>query len=244
LSRHPQQEFYNLRIDVLDREGFFRELRRELAKPGQVSINFLNAHCFNVAQSNPEYRDALERCTFLLNDGVGVDFAGRLRGIRFPENLNGTDLIPDMLEFFQENGMSVYFFGAKNDVIERAARVIESRYPRLSVGGCSHGYIEDPTVVIDRINAAKADVVILGLGVPKQELWADDHGDQLESTKVLVCGGAIFDFLSGNVIRAPGIVRRLRLEWLFRLIQEPRRLSSRYILGGFQFVYYLLAARR
>jgi N-acetylglucosaminyldiphosphoundecaprenol N-acetyl-beta-D-mannosaminyltransferase len=244
LTRRPQHEFYDLHVDVLDRAGFFRELQNELSKPGKISINFLNAHCFNVAQSDPKYRDALARCTFLLNDGVGVDLAGRLCGIRFPENLNGTDLIPEMLDFFEENGMSVYLYGAKSDVIERAAGEIESRYPRLSVAGYSHGYVEDPSILIDRINAAKADVVVLGLGVPKQELWVANHGDQLESTRILVCGGAIFDFISGNVIRAPGIVRQLRLEWLFRLIQEPRRLSSRYILGGLKFFYYLLATRR
>ena len=158
--------------------------------------------------------------------------------------LDAGGLIPEMLDFFREHGMSVYLYGAKSDVIERAAREIESRYPGLSVAGYSHGYVEDPSVLIDRINAAKADAVVLGLGVPKQELWVANHGDQLESARILVCGGAIFDFISGNVIRAPGIVRRLRLEWLFRLVQEPRRLSSRYILGGFKFFYYLLATRR
>lgn len=244
MSRHPKHRFYNLHIDVLDGPGFFRELQNELPKSGKILINFLNAHCFNVAQSNHEYYRALEQSTFLLNDGVGVDLAGRLRGIRFPENLNGTDLIPEMLEFFEQQLMSVFFFGAKRDVIERAVREIRSRHPGLSVAGYSHGYVQDPSVVIDKINASKADVVILGLGVPKQELWASDNSGQLGSVKVVICGGAIFDFISGNVLRAPVIVRRLRLEWLFRLVQEPTRLFSRYILGGFRFIYNLFVTRR
>jgi N-acetylglucosaminyldiphosphoundecaprenol N-acetyl-beta-D-mannosaminyltransferase len=236
-------DFVNVRINVFSRTSFFDALKRRLSSGQQVTINFLNAHCFNVAQENSEYRNALNNCTFLLNDGVGVDMAGKLIGVRFHENLNGTDLIPEMLELFSDKDMTVFFFGAKKNVIEAAVRKMEARFPRLSVAGYCDGYVNDPNIVIDQVNNAKADVLILGLGVPLQELWVANHGNRLESTKVLVSGGAIFDFISGSVKRAPTFVRAMKLEWLFRLSQEPRRLFSRYIIGNFLFFYNVLSQR-
>jgi N-acetylglucosaminyldiphosphoundecaprenol N-acetyl-beta-D-mannosaminyltransferase len=204
----------------------------------------LNAHCFNIAQKDTEYKDALEGCTFLLNDGVGISIAGKLVGVDFKENLNGTDLIPELIDFFASNGMTIFCFGAREDVIEKAVRNIEADYPDLSVVGYTDGYVEDPASIVDQINLSQADVVILGLGVPRQELWVARHGNQLKSVKVSVSGGAIFDFLSGNVMRAPRVIRRIRLEWLFRLIQEPRRLFSRYVFGIFLFFYYVVVRHR
>jgi len=240
-SMSSKVPFYNLEVNVLDRTSLFRELARRVSlRDHPVSINFLNAHCFNIAQKNVNYRAALGRCTYLLNDGVGIDIAGRLVGIHFKENLNGTDLIPELLQFFAEKGLSVFFFGAKPEVIQEARREIAKTYPDLSIAGHCDGYDRDPTSVIDQINSSRADALILGLGVPTQELWVDRYGSQLTRAKICVSGGAIFDFVSGNVKRAPRLIRRLRLEWLFRLIQEPRRLFSRYILGSVLFFYHVL----
>lgn len=236
-------EFFNLGVNVLDRQDFFRELRQRLSNKQKITINFLNAHCFNVAQKNIEYRKALETCTFLLNDGVGVEIAGKLIGIDFKENLNGTDLIPQLLEFFASNRMTVFFFGARKEVIEKAVKDIKANIPNLSIVGFSDGYVDDPALIVDEINQSQADAVILGMGVPRQELWVAKHYDQLTSAKVLVSGGAIFDFVSGNVKRAPHFIRRIKLEWLFRLIQEPKRLFSRYVIGSFVFLYYIALRR-
>lgn len=236
-------KFFNLSIDVLNSQGFFRELQQCLSKDHNVSINFLNAHCFNTAQKNDKYKNALERCTFLLNDGVGVNIAGKLIGVRFKENMNGTDLIPQMIRFFASNKMTLFCFGAKKEVIEKAVANIEADYPGLSVVGYSDGYVEDPATIVDQINLSQADAVILGLGVPRQELWVENHGARLNSVRVLVSGGAIFDFISGNVVRAPLFIRRIKLEWLFRLVQEPGRLFSRYVIGNFLFFYYVVTRR-
>lgn len=232
--------FFNLRIDVLDRQDFFRELESSLRGHKQVTVNFLNAHCFNVAQRNPEYRRVLNESSFLLNDGIGVELAGRFIGLRFPENLNGTDLIPEILATMEKDGLSAYFYGARPEVISAAVEAIRVQYPRLGIAGYSHGYEEDAEGVAARITASGADAVIVGMGVPRQELWVARNKDRLAGVKLLVCGGAIFDFLSGAVPRAPEAVRRLRLEWLFRLIREPRRLFTRYVFGNFAFFYHVL----
>lgn len=239
-SSHSKVKFFNLHVNVLDTQAFFNALQYCLSKGQTVSINFLNAHCFNIAQKNGEYRNALEQSTFLLNDGVGVDIAGKLIGVHFKENLNGTDLIPQLLEYFAKNKLKVYCFGASRKVIEEATSQIEADYPDLSIVGYSDGFVDNPALVIKQINNSQADAVILGLGVPKQELWVANYGDQLKSARILVSGGAIFDFISGNILRAPNFIRRIKLEWLFRLIQEPVRLFSRYVLGPFVFFYYVI----
>jgi len=243
-SPYSKVPFYNLHVNVLDTPTFFDALEQCLTEEYSITINFLNAHCFNIAQKNDDYRDALEQSTFLLNDGVGVDIAGKLIGVHFKENLNGTDLIPQMLEYFAKNGLKVFFFGACKDVIEAAVSQIAADCPNLSVVGYSDGFVDNSASVIDQINKSRADAVILGMGVPRQELWVAKHSAKLSSTKIFVSGGAIFDFISGNKLRAPHFIRRLKLEWLFRLVQEPIRLFSRYVLGPFIFLYYILVRRK
>jgi exopolysaccharide biosynthesis WecB/TagA/CpsF family protein len=179
-----------------------------------------------------------------LNDGAGVDLAGKLKGIRFEENMNGTDLIPELLQLFAEAGLSVYFFGAQPDVIQAAVAEIARLNPNLSIAGFSHGYVDNPESVVERINASGAGAVVLGLGVPSQELWVDRYGSRLTNVRVCVSGGAIFDFISGRFKRAPVFMRRLSLEWIFRLMQEPRRLFQRYIPGNVLFLYYVLVRYR
>lgn len=235
--------FYNLRVNNLSSAEFFRCLDNRLSAGQQVTVNFLNAHCFNVAQTDREYRNALDRGTFLLNDGIGVDIAGWLCGIRFRENLNGTDLIPDILEFAEKTSLSVYLYGSHEEVVTAAIDQIRLSYPDLSLAGYSNGFETDANLITDDINATRPDIVIVGMGVPRQELWVDENSKHLESVRLFVCGGAILDFLSGEAMRAPLVLRKLRLEWLFRLLREPGRLFSRYITGSFRFLFHIVRLR-
>jgi N-acetylglucosaminyldiphosphoundecaprenol N-acetyl-beta-D-mannosaminyltransferase len=236
--------FYNLEVNVLDRLGFLDLLKIRIQESDQTIVNFLNAHCFNIAQKDDAYRAALGRSTLLLNDGIGVDIAGRLAGVRFEENLNGTDLIPEILDLLESEKKSVFLFGARPEVIEKAVKNIRERNPALSIAGYRDGYVDDPQIVAEQINSANADAVILGLGVPMQELWVDQYVNSLTTARLLVCGGAIFDFVSGVMPRAPAAMRRMKLEWLFRLIKEPRRMFSRYVIGSFVFLYNIARLRR
>jgi N-acetylglucosaminyldiphosphoundecaprenol N-acetyl-beta-D-mannosaminyltransferase len=235
--------FYNLSIDVIDRPQLFDLLRQSPVERGKLIINFLNAHCFNVAQRDAEYLQALRDSTLLLNDGIGIDIAGRLLGIRFPENMNGTDLIPELVGFFAQRGQPVFFYGARQHVITEAVSRFRRRFPDLRVAGFCDGYVDDPLAVAQQINESGAEVVVVGMGVPRQELWVARHADDCRSASIFICGGAIFDFVSGTVVRAPRLIRMLKLEWLFRLLQEPRRLFSRYVIGNFRFLWHILRNR-
>ena len=212
------------------------------AVPGTLSI--VNAHTLNLAFHDQNYRDVLNRSDVVLNDGLGLDLYGRLAGAPFAYNFNGTDLFPRL---FREANVPirVFLYGGAQGRADRAATVIESRYPNVRVVGARHGFIQESAV--EAINAANPDVLLVGLGNPRQELWIDERRDQLH-VGVAAGVGALIDFFSGAVPRAPELVRRVRMEWAYRLAREPRRLFRRYVLGNPVFLFrsarYLASRRR
>ncbi|WGW02398.1 WecB/TagA/CpsF family glycosyltransferase [Tropicibacter oceani] len=206
---------------------------------GQIrSVCFVNAHCVNVAARDRAYAAALARADALLPDGIGIELAARMAGGGpLAENLNGTDLTPALLRRAAEQGKSVFLLGGRPGTAERAAARLARDIAGLRIAGTRDGYdgVRDSARALAAINASGADILLVAMGVPMQELWIDRHLDRL--TPGLVLGvGALFDFLAGNVQRAPAPVRRVRMEWAWRLLQEPRRLAGRYLLGNASFL--------
>ncbi|SIN77351.1 WecB/TagA/CpsF family glycosyltransferase [Vannielia litorea] len=204
-----------------------------LLAPGRRRAFFMNAHCCNVHRRNRAYREAVAGADALLPDGIGVELAGRMTGQRLTANLNGTDLVPALLEQAAAQGKSVYLFGGKPGTARAAAAALQARIPALTIAGTRDGYdgAADADAVVDDINESGADIVLVALGVPMQELWLHRHAGQLNAPLTLGVG-ALFDFLAGNVSRAPAWLRKARAEWVWRLAQEPRRMARRYLAGN------------
>lgn len=215
---------------------YTREAISRILATGRRHVAFLNAHCANVAAANPHYAAALERAGLVLSDGIGVELAAKLQGTRIRENLNGTDLVPKLLSEAAQRGKSVYLLGGKPGTAERAAEALQRRIPNLKIAGTRDGYqgAEDQAAVM-QINASKADILLVAMGVPMQELWIDRNFNRLE-TQICLSVGGLFDFLAGNVSRAPTWVRSLRSEWVWRLMMEPRRMAKRYLIGNLTFL--------
>jgi exopolysaccharide biosynthesis WecB/TagA/CpsF family protein len=207
------------------------------------SLFFVNAHTLNLASRDPAYRAVLNRSDVVLNDGVGLALYGKLAGAPFANNFNGTDLFPRLFREAEGN-LTVFLFGAIPGRAERAAARIEARYSNVRVVGTRDGFTKDS--VLEFVNAARPDLLLVGLGNPRQEVWIDANLDRLE-VGVVAGVGALIDFLSGAVPRAPKLLRRARLEWAYRLAREPRRLFGRYVIGNPAFVArsvrYLAATR-
>lgn len=204
---------------------------------------FCNAHTVNLARSSAQFARALRTIT-LFNDGVGVDIASRLLHAQpFPANLNGTDFTPALLARLQP-GARVYLLGSTAEVAEAAMRSLATRFPQLVFCGLSHGFFDadQGEVVAKTIASAAPDLVLVGMGQPRQELWALTYGRSTGAT--LLCVGAYLDFAAGRFSRAPNLLRWLRLEWLYRLMLEPRRLWKRYLVGNPSFLLYVLKLRR
>jgi alpha-1,3-mannosyltransferase len=197
----------------------------------RIAVAFANAHTLNMSAGNADFRGALQN-SLVFNDGIGVDIASRLLfGSPFPENLNGTDFSPNYLRATR-NRYRIFLLGAKPGTAQRAARRLSSLCPQQTIAGCHHGHFDAGQLheVIDLIRRSNADVMLVAMGNPKQELFIQEH---LAATGCIIgIGvGALFDFLAGNVPRAAPWMQRWRLEWLYRLAQEPRRLAGRYLVG-------------
>ncbi|WP_415714154.1 WecB/TagA/CpsF family glycosyltransferase [Roseibium sp.] len=206
-------------------------LRSAVLSRSRLSIAICNAHTVMTALDDPDYLETLNRMT-LLNDGVGMALASKyLHGESFPANLNGTDLIPHILA---EIGtpLRIYLLGAKEEQVQLAKAHIEKTYPAHEVVGVRNGYfdVEDCAEVCAQVSAARPDLLLVAMGNPRQEKFIMENRAKLNAT-IAVGVGALFDFMSGNVVRAPKAVQAVGLEWLFRFLQEPRRLFQRYVVG-------------
>lgn len=226
------REVLGHRIDNLST----REAVSRVLAPGRRRVAFLNAHCANVAARDDLYSAALQRSELVLSDGIGVSLAAKMSGTRIRENLNGTDFVPTLLLEAAKRGQSVFLLGGKPGTAERAAATLCRKIPGLRIAGTQDGYhgAKDQAAIKD-INASGADILLVAMGVPMQELWVDRNFGALKARICLSVGG-LFDFLAGNVSRAPEWVRKAQSEWVWRLLMEPRRMAKRYLIGNLTFL--------
>lgn len=233
-------EVLDLPVAALGRAEALAASGELLDSEGAALLAFANAHACNLAARRPGFREVLAGADLLLPDGAGLAIAARFAGTVLPANLNGTDFIPQLLDRAAQRGCAVFLLGAAPGVAERAAARLQR--PGLRVVGTAHGYHTDHAALVRRIAASGADLLLVGMGMPRQERWLAEH---LEATGVRlgVAAGAYLDFAAGTVRRAPRWIRAARLEWLFRLLGEPRRLFARYVLGNPAFLLRVLRAR-
>jgi N-acetylglucosaminyldiphosphoundecaprenol N-acetyl-beta-D-mannosaminyltransferase len=236
---------FNIPIRDIGLDDAVALIRECVKQGGSNRIFFFNAHSVNVAHRDPQYRAILRSATHVLPDGIGVRIAGMMCGRRLKPDLNPTDLYPRLCEALQGTGIKMYLLGGEPGIAERARDRVLSQYPGLSICGVHHGYLsaEDEQKVIDAIREAETDILLVGMGAPKQEKWVAKN---LEATnaKVAMGVGGLFDYHAGKTRRAPIWMRRLGLEWLGRLIPgrgDPRRLWRRYLLGNFRFLWLAAA---
>jgi N-acetylglucosaminyldiphosphoundecaprenol N-acetyl-beta-D-mannosaminyltransferase len=202
-----------------------------------LQVFFVNAHCVNVAARDPGYARLLKSAPFLFADGAGMALAARLNGVPLANNVNGTDLFPRLCDAAAAASLPVAFLGARPGVARQCATLMEQAYPGLRVVWVEDGYLshEVERLRLAELNKSGARILFVAKGVPTQEHWIAAHAEQLVPP-VLVGVGALFDFYSGTMSRAPLLMRKLRIEWAYRLVQEPRRLFLRYVLGNPEFI--------
>lgn len=225
-------------VATLRRSETFAKIQNHLDRHEPLMVAFCNAHTVNTARSDPAFAEAMESA-LVLNDGIGVDLASRLLfGEPFPENLNGTDLTPALLADVRRP-LRIFLVGGAPGVAEQAARALRLRFPRHAIVGTMHGYFppHERSRVIDMIAEARPDLVLVGMGHPIQELWAAENFRRLSA--VVMCIGAFLDYAAGVVQRAPEWVRRVRMEWAYRLVNNPRRFAGRYLVGNVSFLFFV-----
>jgi exopolysaccharide biosynthesis WecB/TagA/CpsF family protein len=242
-SNMPARDILGVRVCDIARTDALEFVHGCVAARTWAPVTFLNAHNANIAFENGRFRETLDEFT-VLSDGIGVDLASRLLyGAPFRDNLNGTDFVPDLLTS-APLPIKVGLFGARPGVADKAVdcfRQIDGRHDFRVVG---HGYLGlgDDERVLETLAAWRPDILLVALGVPKQEFWIAENLDRRHCS-VPIGVGALFDLTTGTVPRAPAWIRTLRGEWLYRLSREPGRLWRRYLIGNPLFIARVIRQR-
>ena len=197
-----------------------------------------------IVQCRPILQRMLNVNILIVNDGLGMDIAAlMLYQHQFQSNLNGTDFIPFFFRL-SPKVLRIFLVGGKQEVINKAAYFLVHKLSQDVVGSCDgyDGICNHPDLV-NVINASNAEVVLVAMGNPKQELWILDHYELLDA-KLISGVGALFDFWAGDKPRAPDLIQKLRMEWLYRLCLEPRRLYKRYTIDVVKFLVLCFRYRK
>ncbi|OKH87464.1 WecB/TagA/CpsF family glycosyltransferase [Thalassospira sp. TSL5-1] len=211
-----------------------------------VAVNHFTQHVvINVAkivnmQKDPQLAASVRECDIINIDGMGVVLGARILGHDVPERVAGIDLFHELLRMSARKGYSVYLLGAHDDVVSEAARRVKTLYPDLKLAGYHHGYFwDDEQAMVNKVRASGAQLLFVAITSPKKENFINRWREQLGVSFVMGVGGT-FDVVAGKVKRAPIWMQKSGLEWLFRVIQEPRRMWKRYLVTNSKFAWMLL----
>ena len=178
------------------------------------------------AQDNDLLFSALTYADLSLADGIGIISAAKRMGTPLPERVTGIDTADSVIEKLAEVGGSVYLLGAKPGVAEKAAEKLTESFPSLRIAGTHHGYFEDDEKILSDIKEKSPDLLAVCLGSPRQEIWVHRNKEKLSGVGAIICLGGVLDVWSGNIKRAPKLFIKLRLEWLWRMLREPKRFKE------------------
>ena len=235
---------FDVRIDALTRSALQNYLLNSIRTGIRGWFCYVNVHTIEVAGQLPWFKEFFEHALIRYCDGEGVRFGAYLLGYRVPERITLSDYIYDLAGFASANGLRLFVLGGTVNVGERGVRQLKKLYPDLQLVGYHHGYFSEleNNSIIQEINTSQPDILLLGMGVPKQEEWTKANFDKLNA-KIVWMGGGFLDTLSGEKKQCPRWLGNIGLEWLFRLVQEPKRLWRRYLIGNPLFLLRIIQAR-
>lgn len=224
-------------------ESVFHKLKSSLNTPGYITVN--NVHTIIEATKNPVYKKILNQSLLALPDGKPLSVYAKLKGEKNITRIFGPTFMEKTLEFGQKDGLKHFFFGSSVETIEKLKEQIILKFPLAKVEGYysplykKEFSAEENDKFISLMNESDADLFWIGLGAPKQEIWMYENYKNL-NRGIMIGIGAGFDYLAGKTKHAPEWMKNASLEWLYRLIQEPRRLWKRYLVTNSLFLWYVL----
>ncbi|MEN3008172.1 WecB/TagA/CpsF family glycosyltransferase [Pseudothermotoga sp.] len=211
-------EIFNLPIIIGSFEQIFLQIKNRISQRQKTFVVTANATIVVRSIENPQYRKIVQNADLILPDGFGVVLAIKRFHKKTSERITGIDMMLKLCEVAAEENLKVFLLGSKPEVVEKAAKNLEKTYGNIIVG-YHHGYFDDDGP-IELIKSSKADLLFVGMGVPKQEVWISENFEKVPAIFAMGVGGS-FDVVSGYKKRAPKLVQDLRLEWLYRFLQSP-----------------------
>lgn len=228
-------ELFGVSVDLLTIDETVERCQELIESRRPVQHAFINAAVTVMMEDVPGYREILAGCDIVNADGQSIVWAARLLGVALPGRVAGPDLMDRLLELSERRGYPVYFLGARAEVLKEFEIAMLKLHPRLQVAGRHHGYFDDDAAVADDIGRSGARLVFVAISSPRKERFLSQNLDRMGPLFAMGVGGS-FDLWAGKTRRAPQWMQDAGLEWLFRLIQEPRRMWKRYLIGNARFL--------
>ncbi len=216
-------EILSVRVDVLDDQGIISRINEFLTMNSFHQITPVNPEFIMAAQHDEDLQNIAAKSDLNVPDGVGLQLAARILGVSIGQRVTGVDLTCDLAKIASKTGHSIFLLGAANGVAQKVADNLKATYPGLKIAGAHSGSPSEQGIV-NRINSSGADILLVAFGVPKQEKFISENRERL-NVKIAMCVGGTFDFIAGNVPRAPRWMRQIGLEWVFRLMNQPKRIN-------------------
>lgn len=236
----PKVNLFGVHVTKADSDAILSAILAWGRARRPATVDFFGVHGLTEANRNPEFMRSMNRFDIVACDGQPIRWAlNRWHAARIPGRVYGPTVMLQVCQLAAEEGLSIYLYGSRPEVLERLAAGLRQRFGKLQIAGAESPPFrplsdDERLDVADRINASGAAFVFIGLGCPKQELFAAEMADKVEA--VQLCVGAAFDFHAGMVPMAPPWMQDAGLEWFYRLCQEPRRLWRRYLFNNSMFV--------
>jgi N-acetylglucosaminyldiphosphoundecaprenol N-acetyl-beta-D-mannosaminyltransferase len=239
-------DLLGIRVNDVSATGVLEYMESAIRADRQAVILHANAYAANLAGRHAWMRDVLRGAQMVFCDGDGIRWGCRILGLRVPPKVTYARWLPMVGDWCAASGRSIYFLGGLPGVAEQAAQRYREAHPGIRIAGTHHGYFEkagaESDAVVAEINRARPDVLLVCFGMPIQERWVSDNAPRL-AAHVLLTGGAALDYAAGKASLTPQWMIRLELEWLYRLVMEPRRLFKRYVFGNPEFLMRVFAER-
>ncbi|MGB3161836.1 MAG: WecB/TagA/CpsF family glycosyltransferase [Carnobacterium sp.] len=225
-------------FDNLTQKEMLNTLINRVIEGKKTFVVTANPEIVMYANNNKEYMQLLHQANFITADGIGIVKGSNIMGTPIVERVAGYDLMLDLFKEAHVLGKSIYLLGAKQEVIEAAVKKIKKELPGIKLAGYNNGYFElSDDVILHNVLNSNADLIFVGIGFPKQEIWIERYLQQAEKGLVMGVGGA-FDAYTGKVKRAPAIFIKMNLEWLYRLVRQPSRFMRMLVIPKFLMAVY------
>ncbi len=237
LGHNKRITILNTKIDVLNIEDTINLVEKYVKQKEPLHLMGVNADKINELNGNERLKQIVNSCGIINADGASVIKASKYLGKPLPERVPGIDLMQSLVKLSENKGYSIYLLGAKQEVVEKTAEVLKGQYPKLNLVGIHNGYFKEHEwlEISKELKAVHPDFVFVGITSPMKEYLIEFLQDDGNNSVFMGVGGS-FDVISGVIPRAPMWMQKNGLEWLFRVIQEPRRLSKRYFVGNTAFI--------
>jgi len=237
LGKNKRITILNTTIDVLDTKETIDLVEKYVKTKTPLHLMGVNADKINEVNENPLMKEIVNSCGIINADGASVVLASKKLGKPLPERVAGIDLMQDLVKLSDDKGYSIYLLGAKQEVVEKTRDVLKEKYKNLNIVGIHNGYFKEDywKEISKEIKKKKPDLVFVGITSPTKEYLIEFLQNDSNNCVFMGVGGS-FDVISGNIPRAPKWMQKANLEWLFRVIQEPRRLFKRYFVGNRKFI--------